>query len=192
MGLQGVERRRKVLSEPPLAVGPVGLPGQPRVGPGEGQVPALFGRPSRRRSSFPASSGSTRAVSYVGTSNVDRFSKIQFGFFGGTSLRGFRSGSLRAEEAVDAKVAYGIVVGKLFRLQALYDHAIVKDAGERPRLGELRRRRDLGPVPRPLVDPRPARGRAPGRRPEPRPEGLRRLPRLPEELLRPDRRIRPR
>ncbi len=66
-------------------------------------------------------------VSYVGTSNADRFSKIQFGFFGGTSLRGFRSGSLRAEEAVTAKVAYGVVVGKLFRLQALYDHAVVKD-----------------------------------------------------------------
>ncbi len=66
-------------------------------------------------------------VGYAGTSNADRFSKIQFGFFGGTSLRGFRSGSLRAEEAVTAKVAYGVVVGKLFRLQALYDHAVVKD-----------------------------------------------------------------
>ncbi len=65
--------------------------------------------------------------SYVGTSNADRFSKVQFGFFGGTSLRGFRSGSLRAEEAVTAKVAYGVVVGKLFRLQALYDHAVVND-----------------------------------------------------------------
>jgi hemolysin activation/secretion protein len=66
-------------------------------------------------------------VSYVGTSNADRFSKVQFGFFGGTSLRGFRSGSLRAEEAFTAKVAYGVVVGKLFRLQALYDHAVVND-----------------------------------------------------------------
>jgi hypothetical protein len=66
-------------------------------------------------------------VSYVGTSNADRFSKVQFGFFGGTSLRGFRSGSLRAEEAVTAKLAYGVVVGKLFRLQALYDHAVVND-----------------------------------------------------------------
>lgn len=66
-------------------------------------------------------------VSYVGTSNTDRFSKIQFGFFGGTSLRGFSSGSLRAEEAFTAKLAYGVVVGKLFRLQALYDHAVVND-----------------------------------------------------------------
>ena len=66
-------------------------------------------------------------VSYVGTSNADRFSKVQFGFFGGTSLRGFRSGSLRAEEAFTAKLAYGVVVGKLFRLQALYDHAVVND-----------------------------------------------------------------
>ncbi len=66
-------------------------------------------------------------VSYVGSSNTDRFSKIQFGMFGGTSLRGFSSGSLRAEEAFTAKVAYGVVVGKLFRLQALYDHAVVND-----------------------------------------------------------------
>ena len=66
-------------------------------------------------------------ITYVGTSNADRFSKIQFGLFGGTSLRGFSSGSLRAEEAVTAKLAYGVVVGKLFRLQALYDHALVKD-----------------------------------------------------------------
>ena len=67
------------------------------------------------------------AIGYSGTSNADRFSKIQFGYFGDTSLRGFRSGSLRAEEAVTAKVAYGVVVGKLFRLQALYDHAVVSD-----------------------------------------------------------------
>ena len=66
-------------------------------------------------------------ASYLGTSNADRFSKIQFGFYGGASLRGFRSGSLRAEEAVTGKLAYGVVVGKLFRLQALYDHAVVKD-----------------------------------------------------------------
>ena len=66
-------------------------------------------------------------LSYVRASNADRFSKIQFGFYGGTSLRGFRSGSLRAEETVNAKVAYGIVAGKLVRLQLAYDHALVKD-----------------------------------------------------------------
>ena len=64
---------------------------------------------------------------YVKSFNADRFSKYQFGLFGGNSLRGFSSGSVRAEEAVTAKVAYGVVVGKLFRLQALYDHAVVKD-----------------------------------------------------------------
>jgi len=66
-------------------------------------------------------------LTYVRASNADRFSKYQFGFFGGTSLRGFRSGSLRAEEAVNAKVAYGIVAGKLVRLQLAYDHAVVRD-----------------------------------------------------------------
>ena len=105
----------------------MGLPRKPGVGRGEGPVPALLASPSRRRSSSRASSGSTPAVSYVGTSNADRFSKVQFGLFGGTSLRGFSSGSLRAEEAFTAKLAYGVVVGKLFRLQALYDHAVVND-----------------------------------------------------------------
>jgi hypothetical protein len=66
-------------------------------------------------------------VTYARVSNGDRFSKLQFGFYGGTSLRGFRSGSLRAEETVNAKVAYGIVAGKIVRLQLAYDHALVKD-----------------------------------------------------------------
>ena len=66
-------------------------------------------------------------LTYARASNADRFSKYQFGFFGGTSLRGFRSGSLRADETVTAKVAYGIVAGKIVRLQVAYDHALVKD-----------------------------------------------------------------
>jgi hypothetical protein len=66
-------------------------------------------------------------ITYARASNADRFSKYQFGFYGGTSLRGFRSGSLRAEETVNAKVAYGVVAGKLVRLQLAYDHALVKD-----------------------------------------------------------------
>jgi hypothetical protein len=68
------------------------------------------------------------SVGYLGSDNTDRFSKATFGFFGGTSLRGFRSGALRAEEAVTSKVAYGYVIGSAFRLEAIYEDARVKDA----------------------------------------------------------------
>ena len=67
------------------------------------------------------------SVSYFGSNNVDRFSKYSFGFFGGTSLRGFRSGSLRANEAFIGRAAYGFVVGEAFRIEAVYEHALVTD-----------------------------------------------------------------
>ncbi|MBK9062158.1 MAG: hypothetical protein IPL89_03050 [Acidobacteria bacterium] len=67
------------------------------------------------------------SVGYLGSDNTDRFSKYTFGFFGGTSLRGFRSGALRAEEAITSKIAYGYVIGSAFRLEAIYEDARVKD-----------------------------------------------------------------
>jgi hypothetical protein len=67
------------------------------------------------------------SVGYLGSDNTDRFSKYTFGFFGGTSLRGFRSGALRAEEAITSRVAYGYVIGSAFRLEAIYEDARVKD-----------------------------------------------------------------
>ena len=68
------------------------------------------------------------SVGYLGSDNTDRFSKYQFGFFGGTSLRGFRSGALRAEQAITSKIAYGYVIGSAFRLEAIYEDARVKDS----------------------------------------------------------------
>ena len=67
------------------------------------------------------------SVGYVGSDNTDRFSKYQFGFFGSTSLRGYRSGALRAEEAITSKFAYGYVIGSAFRLEVIYEDARVKD-----------------------------------------------------------------
>jgi len=67
------------------------------------------------------------SIAYLGSNNADRFSKYSFGFFGGTSLRGFRSGALRADEAVTSKFAYGYVFGDTFRLEAVYEDARVKD-----------------------------------------------------------------
>lgn len=105
---------------------PWGYAGNPEWDEGKDQF-QLFSLALAKTFDLPRFQRIDTGVSYVGTSNADRFSKVQFGYFGGTSLRGFRSGSLRAEEAVTAKVAYGVVVGKLFRLQALYDHAVVND-----------------------------------------------------------------
>ncbi len=67
------------------------------------------------------------SIGYLGSDNTDRFSKYQFGFYGPTSLRGFRSGALRAEQAVTSKFAYGYVVGTVFRIEAIYEDARVKD-----------------------------------------------------------------
>ena len=67
------------------------------------------------------------SIGYLGSDNTDRFSKYTFGFFGGTSLIGYRSGALRAEEAVTSKFAYGYVIGSAFRLEAIYEDARVKD-----------------------------------------------------------------
>ena len=64
---------------------------------------------------------------WLGTANADRFSKISFGFFGSSSIRGFSSGSLRGEETLIGRASYGFVVGEAFRLEALYDQAWVKD-----------------------------------------------------------------
>ena len=105
---------------------PWGYPGNPEWDEGKDQF-RLFSASVAKTFELPKFQRIDVSAGYLGTSNADRFSKIQFGFFGGASLRGFRSGSLRAEEAVTAKVAYGVVVGKLFRLQGLYDHAVVKD-----------------------------------------------------------------
>jgi hypothetical protein len=67
------------------------------------------------------------SVGYLGSDNTDRFSKYTFGFFGGTSLIGYRSGALRAEAAVTSMFAYGYVIGSAFRIEAIYEDARVKD-----------------------------------------------------------------
>ena len=64
---------------------------------------------------------------FVGTENADRFSKISFGSFGEYGLHGFRSGSLRGEKAVILRGSYGLVAGDAFRLEGIYDHAMVYD-----------------------------------------------------------------
>jgi hypothetical protein len=105
---------------------PWGYAGNPEWDEGKDQF-RLFSVALTKTFELPKFQRIDSGLTWARASNADRFSKYQFGFFGGTSLRGFRSGSLRADETVNAKVAYGIVAGKLVRLQVAYDHALVKD-----------------------------------------------------------------
>ena len=105
---------------------PWGYPGNPDYSPDKDTF-TTWGVELQKDFHLPRFQRIRTSVGYVGSDNTDRFSKYQFGFFGGTSLRGFRSGALRAEEAVTSKVAYGYVIGSAFRLEVLYEDARVKD-----------------------------------------------------------------
>lgn len=66
-------------------------------------------------------------VDVFGGSDLDRFSKYQFGFFGGTRVHGYQSDRVRAEEGYAAHLNYGFVVGDVFRLEAVGDVAWATD-----------------------------------------------------------------
>ncbi len=105
---------------------PWGLPGNPDYAPGKDTY-TTWGAELQKDFYLPRFQRIRASLGYVGSDNTDRFSKYTFGFFGATSLRGFRSGALRAEEAVLSKFAYGYVIGSVFRLEAIYEDARVKD-----------------------------------------------------------------
>jgi hypothetical protein len=66
-------------------------------------------------------------VDYVSGSNLDRFNKYQFGFFGSTRVHGYQSNRVRAEEALAVHGTYGFEVGELLRLDAVADAAWATD-----------------------------------------------------------------
>src|SRR4029079_9020560 len=66
-------------------------------------------------------------VDYLDGNHLDRFSKYQFGFFGGTRVHGYQSGRVRAEEAILSHLTYGFEVGELLRLDAVADAAWATD-----------------------------------------------------------------
>ncbi|HVS03857.1 MAG TPA: hypothetical protein VMT16_13910 [Thermoanaerobaculia bacterium] len=63
----------------------------------------------------------------VGGRDLDRFSKYQFGFFGGTRVHGYQSNRVRAEEALAAHASYGFEIGQLLRLEGVVDAAWASD-----------------------------------------------------------------
>jgi hypothetical protein len=66
-------------------------------------------------------------IDYAGGSDLDRFSKYQFGFFGGTRVHGYQSNRVRAEEALAAHLSYGFEIGEFLRLDAVGDVAWATD-----------------------------------------------------------------
>ena len=66
-------------------------------------------------------------VEYLGGSDLDRFSKYQFGFFGDTRVHGYQIGKVRAEEVYAGHATYGFELGSLLRLDAIVDAAWVTD-----------------------------------------------------------------
>lgn len=66
-------------------------------------------------------------VNYSGGEDLDRFSKYQFGFFGGTRVHGFQSGKVRAEEVWAGHASYGFEIGQVFRLEGVADAALASD-----------------------------------------------------------------
>ncbi len=103
-----------------------GLPGNPEYDPGKDTY-RMFGAQLSKDFHFANFRRIRMSVGYFGSRNTDRFSKYGFGGFDQTTLKGFSSGRLRAEQATIVRAAYGIVIGDAFRLEAVYDHAFVKD-----------------------------------------------------------------
>jgi len=66
-------------------------------------------------------------LDWSGGEDLDRFSKYQFGFFGGTRVHGYQIGKVRAEEALSAHATYGFELGNLLRLDGVADAAWATD-----------------------------------------------------------------
>lgn len=64
---------------------------------------------------------------YAGGADLDRFSKYEFGFFGGTRVHGYQSNRVRATEVWASHLSYGFEVGKTFRIEAIGDAAWATD-----------------------------------------------------------------
>ncbi len=62
---------------------------------------------------------------YLGGQDLDRFSQWDFGPFTTTSLTGFPSGSVLADEAILSNASYGINIENVVRFEIEYDQALV-------------------------------------------------------------------
>ncbi len=108
---------------------PWGYPGNPDYSPGKREF-RLWSVQAAKDFHLSNFRRIRTQITYLGSNNTDRFSKYTFGFFEPTSLIGFKSLALRAQEAATARVAYGYVVGETLRLEAIYQHAWISDSAD--------------------------------------------------------------
>ena len=66
-------------------------------------------------------------VDYLDGRDLDRFSKYEFGFFGGSRIHGYQSNRVRAERAYATHLSYGFEIGELLRLDLVGDAAMATD-----------------------------------------------------------------
>ncbi len=66
-------------------------------------------------------------LQYVGGSDLDRFSKYNFGYFSDVRVRGYRGGLVRAEEATALHLGYGFDLAEIVQLQLRADGAWATD-----------------------------------------------------------------
>jgi len=66
-------------------------------------------------------------LEYVGGTDLDRFSKYEFGYFSDIRVHGYQTNKVRADEATALHASYGFEMGELFRLQLIGDAAWATD-----------------------------------------------------------------
>ncbi len=67
-------------------------------------------------------------LTYLSGSDLDRFSRYEFGTFSGNPLRGYQSGALRTRQAWVMNLSYGLNIENIIRLEAIYDQGVLNDA----------------------------------------------------------------
>ena len=67
------------------------------------------------------------SLTYLDGSDLDRFSKYEFGAFSGNALHGFKNGSVKTQTAFLGTVSYGLNIEDIIRFEAIFDQAVVRD-----------------------------------------------------------------
>ncbi|MFL6193527.1 MAG: hypothetical protein ACJ75H_05110 [Thermoanaerobaculia bacterium] len=104
-----------------------GLPGNPDFDPEKQDFLRWEARASKNWY-LPYFQKAGLEVDYASGSDLDRFSKYQFGFFGGTRVHGYQTNRVRAEEVYAGHASYGFGIGQTFHLEAVGDAAWATDA----------------------------------------------------------------
>jgi hypothetical protein len=103
-----------------------GLPGNPDFNPDKKDFLRWDARVSKNWY-LPSFQKVGLEFDYASGSDLDRFSKYQFGFFGGTRVHGYQTNRVRASEVYAGHASYGFEIGKTFHLEAVGDAALATD-----------------------------------------------------------------